>query len=74
MEQKQKNATTIFSQIPHFRALRLINHSSEVKTEIYNIINKCKKKMQENKTKAAPLYFLKGNILLAITIVPFGML
>jgi len=45
-----------------------------VKTEIYNIINKCKKKMQENKTKAAPLNFLKGNILLAITIVPFGML
>jgi len=30
--------------------------------------------MQENKTKAVPLYLLKGNILLAITIVPIGML
>ena len=51
-----------------------MNHSSKVKTEIYNIINKCKKKMQENKTKAAPLYFPKGNIFLTITIVPVGML
>ena len=54
MEQNQKIVITIFP-IPHSWALHIMNLLPKVKSEIYNIINKCKKKMQENKTKAAPL-------------------